>query len=268
MTNEEVEQLLNDVWEVYGYDFSQYSKASIKRRIVRLYSLDKYPSFAEFRYRLRNDKDYLQRFVSEVTVNVTEMFRDPSFFIALRQEIFPELSKFPLIRIWIAGCSTGEEVFSISIILKELGLLDKALIYATDINPFVLEKAKTGIFQLKDMKLYSENYIHSGGSEDFSSYYNTRYDHAKFQKELSSKVIFSTHNLVSDRSFNVFHLIICRNVMIYFDKELQNRVLSLFDGSMEKQGYLALGSKESLRFSIVSSKYEQFGKEKVWRKIE
>lgn len=264
--DEEVAILLNDLLEIYGYDFTDYSKASLKRRINRLFSLDKFPSFAEFRYRIRTDEDYLKRFVEEITVNVTEMFRDPSFYATLRKEVLPVLATYPLIRIWHAGCSTGEEVYSMAILLQEANLLHKSLLYATDLNPDVLEGAKTGIFPLRHMKQYSENYMEMGGSKDFSSYYTTRYDNAKFDKKLATKMIFATHNLVSDRSFNEFQLIMCRNVMIYFDKVLQDRVLQLFDQSLEPLGFLALGSKESLRFSSIASHYKQTGKEKIWRK--
>lgn len=263
---EEVDILLNDLLDTYGYDFNDYSKASLKRRINRLFSLDRFPSFAEFRYRIRSDESYLKRFVEEITVNVTEMFRDPTFYKALRTEVLPILATYPLIRIWHAGCSTGEEVYSMAILLHEANLLHKSLLYATDINPDVLEKAKEKIFPLSQMKQYSENYIESGGKNDFSSYYTAAYDRARFDKKLTDKMIFATHNLVSDRSFNEFQLIMCRNVMIYFDKDLQDRVLRLFDQSLEPLGFLALGSKETLRFSVIASKYKQLGKEKIWRK--
>jgi chemotaxis protein methyltransferase CheR len=264
--DEEVEILLTDMLDTYGYDFNDYSKASLKRRINRLFTLDSFPSFAEFRYRLRNDETYLKRFVEEITVNVTEMFRDPSFYETLRKEVLPVLATYPLIRIWHAGCSTGEEVYSMAILLQEADLLKKSLLYATDINPDVLERAKEGIFPLSQMKQYSENYLAAGGKKEFSSYYRSRYDRAKFDKQLSKKMIFATHNLVSDRSFNEFQLILCRNVMIYFDKELQDRVLHLFDQSLEPLGFLALGAKETLRFSSVAPKYKQLAKEKIWRK--
>lgn len=266
INDEEVHILINDLHDIYGYDFADYSKASLKRRVQRLFTLDKFPSFAEFRYRIRSDENYLKRFVEEVTVNVTEMFRDPGFYEALRKEVLPVLATYPLIRIWHAGCSTGEEVYSMAIILHEANLLQRSLLYATDLNPDVLERAKEGIFPLSQMKQYSENYIHSGGKKDFSSYYTSRYDRAKFDRMLSEKMIFATHNLVSDRSFNEFQLILCRNVMIYFDKDLQDRVLQLFDQSLEPLGFLALGAKETIRFSTISPSYKQLSKEKIWRK--
>jgi len=265
--NEQVELLLNDVLEVYGYDFLEYSHASIKRRISRLYGLDNFVSFAEFRYTVKSDKKYFKRFLEEITVNVTEMFRDPSFYKALRNDVLPALGTYPFIRIWVAGCSTGEEAYSLAILLKELNLLSKSLIYATDINPSVLEKAKKGMFPINYLKGYSENYLQSGGTKDFSSYYTANYSLAKFDETLSSKMIFSTHNLVSDRSFNEFQLILCRNVLIYFDKDLQHKVFQLFDSSLEKLGYLALGSKESLDFWPKAKGFKRIRTEKIWRKL-
>jgi chemotaxis protein methyltransferase CheR len=265
--DEEVNILLTDLLDVYGYDFNDYSKASLKRRINRLFSIDKFPSFAEFRFRVRSDEKCLRRFVEEITVNVTEMFRDPGFYKALRKEVLPLLATYPLIRIWNAGCSTGEEVYSMAILLQEAGLLQKTLLYATDLNPDVLERAKGGVFPLATMKQYSENYIEAGGQKEFSEYYTSRYNHAKFNRDLSERMIYATHNLVSDRSFNEFQLIMCRNVMIYFDKDLQDRVLTLFDQSLEPLGFLALGSKETIRFSDVATRYKQLGKEKIWRKL-
>jgi len=266
--DEEISILLNDLLEIYGYDFTEYSKASLKRRINRLFSIDRFPSFAEFRYRLKYDSTYLRRFIEQITVPVTEMFRDPLFYKTLREQVLPILGTYPLIRIWHAGCSTGEEVYSMAILLKETNLYHKSLLYATDINPEVIEKARKGIFQLSQMKQYSENYILSGGKNEFSSYYSANYDHAKFDSALTSKMIFSTHNLVSDRSFNEFQLILCRNVLIYFDKDLQSKVFNLFEESLENLGFLALGSKETIRFSGIASRFKQLdGKEKIWRKI-
>lgn len=267
ISDEQVEILINDVLEHHGYDFTGYSRASLKRRLSRLYSLDKHLSFAEFRYKTLNDDVYFKHFVEGVTVNVTEMFRDPSFYQLLRKQILPNLNTYPFIRIWLAGCSTGEEAYSIAILLKELNLLQKSLIYATDINPTVLEKASNGMFPLSQMKSYSENYIAAGGIKDFSSYYSANYNLAKFDEELKRKMIFSTHNLVSDRSFNEFQLILCRNVLIYFDRPLQFRVLQLFDQSLENLGYLALGTKETIDFSPISATYKKVGTEKVWRKV-
>ena len=266
--DQELEGLIQEVHQVYGYDFSMYSRASFKRRINRICLIDKLTSFAELRYKVLNDADYLKHFVEEITVNVTEMFRDPQFFKALREKIIPQLGTYPLIRIWVAGCSTGEEAYSLAILLKEAGLYQKSLIYATDINPSVLEKARTGVFPLNQMKQYSENYILSGGKEDFSGYYTANYDSVKFDDSLQSKLILSTHNLVSDGSFNSFQLIVCRNVLIYFDRKLQERVFNLFDESMDNLGYLALGSKETLRFASIQNHYQQVEDQRIWKKVE
>lgn len=265
--NDQVKIILNDVLETHGYDFLEYSHASIKRRIARLFSLDNFVSFAEFRYAIKSDKQFFKRFLEEITVNVTEMFRDPSFYKSLREEVLPTLGTYPFIRIWVAGCSTGEEAYSLAIVLKELNLLSKSLIYATDINPSVLERAKKGMFPLNHLKQYSENYLQAGGTNDFSNYYIANYSLAKFDQSLSSKMIFSTHNLVSDHSFNEFQLIMCRNVLIYFDKDLQYKVFNLFDNSIEKLGYLALGSKESLDFWPKVKDYKRVKTEKIWRKL-
>lgn len=268
ITDENIEQILDDVVAHYGYDFSHYSKASLKRRITRLFALDKFPSFAEFRYRIVNDKDYLRRFVEEITVNVTEMFRDPHFYRTLRTDILPMLATNPYIKIWHAGCSTGEEVLSMAILLKEENLLHKSIQYATDINPAALDMMMKSIYPLSHLKQYSENYIASGGTRDFSSYYTAKYDKAIFNSDLREKIVHSTHNLVSDGSFNEFNLILCRNVLIYFDHDLQERVFGLFDESLARLGYLCLGSKESLKFSSLNSRYQQHKKEKIWRKIK
>lgn len=267
ISDEQVEILISDVLEQYGYDFTGYSRASLKRRLLRLYGLDKQVSFAEFRYRINNDPIYFKHFVEQITVNVTEMFRDPGFYKALREKVLPNLGTYPFIRVWLAGCSTGEEAYSMAIVLKELNLLNKSLIYATDLNPTVLEKAAQGMFPLSQMKQYSENYIASGGTKDFSSYYSANYTLAKFDNDLKAKMIFSTHNLVSDHSFNEFQLILCRNVLIYFDRDLQFKVLQLFDNSLDKLGYLALGTKETTDFSPISKRYKRLETEKIWRKI-
>src|SRR5688572_24561934 len=268
LTDSQVEVILNDLLDIHGYDFTNYSRASLKRRILRLIAFDKFLSFAEFRFRLKDDREYFNRFVEQVTVNVTEMFRDVTFYKTLREEVLPVLATWPLIRVWHAGCSTGEEVYSMAILLHEANLLNKSLLYATDINPSVLPKVRSGIFPLSQMKQYSENYILSGGRKDFSSYYTAQYDSARFDEFLGKKIVLSTHNLVSDSSFNEFQLILCRNVMIYFDKPLQDRALNLFYESLEMLGFLALGSKETLKFSDVGKKFKQLdSKEKIWRKV-
>lgn len=263
-----VETLLGDVLEVYGYDFTGYSKASLQRRIIRLYELDRFVSLAEFRYKIRSDAGYFKRFLEEITINVTEMFRDPEFYQTLRSEILPRLGTYPFIRIWIAGCSTGEEAYSVAIFLKELNLLKKSLIYATDINSDVLENAGQGLVPMSKIKLYTENYIAAGGTEQFSDYYTANYSLGKINDDLKSNMIFSGHNLVSDHSFNEFQLILCRNVLIYFDRPLQAKVFRLFDSSLETGGFIGLGTKETLEFSPISQNFERIKSAKIWRKIK
>ncbi|WP_333863478.1 CheR family methyltransferase [Sphingobacterium sp.] len=263
----EIDILLEDIYRDYGYDFLQYSRASIKRRINRIMTNDRLASFAELRFALKDNPTFLQHFVEEITVNLTEMFRDPLFFRQLREEILPQLGTYPLVRVWIAGCSTGEEAYSMSILLKEANLHHKSLIYATDINPRVLEIARNGVYPLSQIKSFSENYIESGGKQDFSKYYTANYEWAKFNADLKQKMILSTHNLVSDTSFNSFQLILCRNVLIYFNKDLQERVFKLFDASLENLGYLALGSKETIRFSSIQHNFTAVGDQKIWKKL-
>ncbi|HAE67998.1 MULTISPECIES: CheR family methyltransferase [Sphingobacterium] len=263
----EIDILLEDIYRDYGYDFLQYSRASMKRRINRLMTNDRLASFAELRFVLKDNPAFLQHFVEEITVNLTEMFRDPLFFRQLREEILPQLGTYPLIRVWIAGCSTGEEAYSMSILLKEANLYHKSLIYATDINPRVLDIARNGVYPLSQIKSFSENYIESGGKQDFSKYYTANYEWAKFDADLKQKMILSTHNLVSDTSFNSFQLILCRNVLIYFNKDLQERVFKLFDASLENLGYLALGSKETIRFSGIQHNFTAVGDQKIWKKL-
>ncbi len=268
LSDEEISLLLTDLIDVYGYDFTGYSANMLNRRINRLFRLRLFSGFAGLRYLLSTEPEYLRWFINELTVPVTEMFRDPAFFLLLRKQVLPALSDAPLIRIWHAGCSTGEEVFSVAIWLKELNLLQKSLLYATDINPVVLEKASAGIFPLNAMKLYSENYQQAGGTADFSDYYTAHYDLVKFDDQLKKRIVFSTHNLVTDTSFNQFQLIICRNVLIYFNQELQNHVFALFDSSLESNGFLALGDKESLRFTAINAFYKQVNPAgKIWQKL-
>lgn len=257
-----------DFLEYYGYDFTGYSQASFKRRIERLYLSGKFSDFEEFRRRLRNDQQFFKEAVSEISVNVTEMFRDPEFYKVIREKVLPVLATYPHIRIWNAGCATGEEVYSLAILLKETGLLSRSLLYGTDINPRAIEIARKGVFAATHMQQYSKNYQETGGVNDFSSYYSSNYGMVKFRDYLTERIIFSTHNLVTDFSFNSFQLIFCRNVLIYFDRDLQSKVLQLFHSSLEQLGFLALGTKESLRFTGIEKAYKPvLERQKIWRKI-
>ena len=258
---------INEIYEAYGHDFAGYSHASFKRRLERVYQMEDFANFQEFLYKVKTNPDYLTFVIEEITVNVTEMFRDPSFYKILRTDILPILATKPFIRIWHAGCSTGEEVFSVAILLKELGLLHKSLLYATDLNSSVLDVAKKGLFPLRTIQQYAENYRIASGKNDFSDYYTANYGYAKFSDELINRMVFSQHNLIIDGSFNEFDLILCRNVLIYFDKDFQRTALELFDNSLSKLGYLALGSKETIKFSSIQHRFKQFEKEKIWKKM-
>jgi chemotaxis protein methyltransferase CheR len=257
ITDPQLHTLLADVLAVHGYDFTSYSHSSIKRRISRLMSIDHFTRFDDFRDRLRRDDNYFTRFLEHVTVSATEMFRDASFYKLIRERVLPKLAELPQIRIWHAGCSTGEEVYSMAIMLHEADLLRKSLLYATDINPAVLASANAGVFPMANASLYADNYAQSGGEREFSTYYHTRGTDAVFIDDLRHNTVVAHHNLVSDPTHNKFHLIMCRNVLIYFDKALQDRILGIFHTCLEPPGFLAIGSKETLRFSGVERKFRQ-----------
>lgn len=253
---EELKEILQLLLHRYGYDFTGYAEGSLLRRVNRFAKEIQSLSGYDLKYTLVNDESAFHRFVEEVTVNVTELFRDPLYYKIMREKVLPVLASYPTIKIWHAGCSTGEEVFSMCILLHEAGLLKRTRIYATDINPANLEKAKSGIMPLRNMKEYTSNYLQSGGKRDFADYYTARYDNALINEELRSGIIFSQHNLVSDNVFNEFQLISCRNVMIYFNKALQDRVLKVFHESLSSLGFLTLGLKETLRFSTIHEKFD------------
>ena len=251
-----------------GFDFSEYTKASMHRRISRFMINHHIKALEELENFIYGDAALFERFVEDLTVNVTEMFRDPSFYQALRSKVVPYLKTYPHIRVWDAGCSTGEETYSLSIMLHEEGLLKKSRIYATDINHKVLLSAKEGIYPISYMKEYSRNYLNAGGKHSLSEYYHAQYNSAIMDAALRTNVLFSAHNLAQDGSFNEFNLIVCRNVLIYFNKDLQERVLALFMESLPIFGFLVLGSKESLRFSKVEKYFEVIDlKEKIFRRI-
>jgi chemotaxis protein methyltransferase CheR len=265
---QEVEALIQDIHQFYGYDFRGYARASVYRRIKRFLSNKHLNSIQELKKAVLADSYFFEGFLQEVTVNVTEMFRDPTFFLALRKKVLPILSTYPHIKIWDAGCSTGEELFSLAILLSEEGLLKRTKIYATDINQKVLKQAKEGIFSASHIAAYTAGYYASGGKQDFSSYYTSNYGNVKFDSKLIKNAIFYPHNLASDFSFNEFHLILCRNVLIYFNTELQDRVLKLFQESMVPLGYLGLGKKETLSLSVVSKNFDIVDKDnRIYRRV-
>jgi chemotaxis protein methyltransferase CheR len=263
----EVDELIMLINDYSGYDFSDYSIPSLHRRFQRYIDLNKISDFNKLLQDLMNDSSMLNNLIEEVTVNVTEMFRDPSFFAAIRTDIVPQLNKLPLIKIWHAGCSTGEEVYSMAILLKEHNLLDKSIIYATDINQTVLDAAKSGRYSIESFKENELNYRESEGTKKLSDYYTVLNGEVLINEDLKSKIIFSTHNLVSDNAFNQFDLIICRNVLIYFNKSLQDNVLQMFYNSLSENGMLAIGSKETIMFSPIESKMQVINaKWKIWKK--
>ena len=262
----EVELLLEAIYRHYGFDFRAYAFPSIRRRIWKRIHAEDLSTVTALQERVLHDKDAMERLLLDLSINVTAMFRDPGFYRAFRNDVIPLLRTYPFIRVWHAGCSTGEEVFSMAILLEEEGLLGRARLYATDINEVVLQQARAGIFPLERMQEYTENYIKAGGKRSFSEYYTAKYDGALFSPTLTEHVVFSQHNLVTDRSFSEFNVILCRNVLIYFDKSLQTRVHGLFYDSLVHFGILGLGSKESLKFSQYEDCYEQLGSEKLYRK--
>jgi len=264
----EVQLLLEAVFRRYGFDFREYAPASLRRRLWRRVHAEGVQTIAGLTERLLHDSASMERLLLDLSINVTAMFRDPTFYIAFRAQVVPLLRTYPFTRIWVAGCSTGEEVYSLAILLREEELYDRARIYATDINESVLERAKAGVFPLGKMKEYTQNYIRGGGTRAFSEYYVAAYDGAQFQRSLIENVVFAQHNLVSDRSFNEFQVIVCRNVMIYFDRSLQNRVHRLFYESLAHFGVLGLGDKETINFSPFEDCFEELDpNEKLFRKI-
>ena len=267
LTDTDIGDIITLLRQCYGYDFTDYSMASFKRRLQRVMDNNRIKNAESLHQLILNDKLFSATLLENMTVNVTEMFRDPNFYRQLVEKVVPVLASYPIIQIWHAGCSTGEEVFSLAILLQEAGLLTRCRIYATDINPNNVEKARQGIMDVRLMKSYTQNYMAAGGKSDFSAYYTARYEHAIIRKDLREKILFVQHNLVSDGVFNEFQLICCRNVLIYFNRLLQSRVLGLFYNSLAPLGYLALGTKESLLFSNVKDRFETLdGVAKIFRK--
>jgi chemotaxis protein methyltransferase CheR len=252
----EVDLLLEAIFRQHGFDFRGYARSSLKRRVRAAVIGEGLATVAGLIEKTLHDTRCLERLLLGLSVNVSAMFRDPRFFRAFRERAVPLLRTYPFIRIWQAGCSTGEEVYSLAIVLQEEGLYDRCRIYATDMNEFVLKRAREGIYGLDVMQKYTANYIAAGGTGAFSSYYTAAYDHVILRDSLRERVVFSQHNLVSDGVFNEFNVILCRNVMIYFTHPLQERVLDLFSRSFARFGLLGLGSHESLRFLAKYREYE------------
>ena len=264
----EIELLLEAVYRRYGLDFRQYAQASLKRRLYRRLHAEGLETLSQLQDKLLHDPPCMERLLVDLSINVTSMFRDPTFYVAFRDKVVPMLHTYPFTRIWCAGCSSGEEVYSLAIVLQEEGLYERTRIYATDINEHVLQTAREGVFSLDRMKQYTQNYIRGGGKHDFSQYYTAAYDSVVFSRSLTENVVFAQHNLAMDHSFNEFNVIICRNVMIYFDKALQDHVHGLFYESLDTFGILALGHKESINFTRYADRYEAIDPaERIYRKI-
>ncbi len=265
--SKKIRELLESIRLVYGYDFTDYAEASISRRIQHFISTRKIETIDELAKIVLKDEKAFEELVQEISVTVTELFRDPSFYKSLRENVVKRLATYPFIKVWIAGCATGEEIYSVAILLKEEELLNRSVIYATDINQKSLKIAKEGLYNIENMKSYTHNYQHAGGKRSFSEYYIAKYNTVLFDKSLRQNIVFSPHNLAVDKSFNEFQLVICRNVLIYFNQQLQNRAINLFYDSLCPFGFLGLGSKESLLFSDKQKQFEDVDKkEKIYMK--
>ena len=264
----EINLLLEGLYQRYGYDFRGYMKGSLTRRILNRMKAERLPTITSLLEKVLHEQGALERLLNDLSIQMTEMYRDPSFFVAFRNQVVPLLRELPKIRIWHAGCATGEEVYSMAILMQEEGLEGKTRIYATDINEKALITAKKGAFPLKKMQHYTKNYLKAGGNKAFSEYYTTDHKFAYFHSSLSENIIFDQHNLVTDGSFNEFHVILCRNVMIYFDKGLQLHVHRLLYNSLAKGGFIGFGSKESILCIPNGVQFEQFNpQERIYRKV-
>jgi chemotaxis protein methyltransferase CheR len=263
----ELRELLESIRRAYGYDFTEYAESSVKRRISHFMGSQKIDSLGALEETLLREEDLFELFIQGITVNVTEMFRNPLFYRSLRKHIVSRLATYPFIKIWIAGSSTGEEIYSLAILLKEEGLLERSVIYATDINQKALQSAREGVYSKRNIHHYAENYLKAGGEKVLSDYYSANYDAVLLDRSLKHNIVFAVHDLTRDKSFNEFQLILCRNVLIYFNQSLQNKVLNLFYESLCPFGYLCLGNKESLLFTDRKKDFEEVDpKEKIYVK--
>ncbi len=263
----ELELLFEGICRHYGLDFRQYAFALIKRRVLARVQAENLRTISELQAKVLHDPDCMERLLLGITIHVTAMFRDPAFYAAFRTQVAPLLRTYPFARFWVAGCATGEEAYSLAILLEEEGIYDRCRIYATDLSEAVLNKAKAGIFPLSTMQENTENYLKAGGPRAFSEHYTADHDHAILRSSLRRNILFAQHNLVHDASFNEFHVILCRNVLIYFNKALQERVHQLIYESLAPFGVLALGRQESLRFTGHEADYDELNeKERIYRR--
>ncbi|MFK9091502.1 CheR family methyltransferase [Bacillus salipaludis] len=263
----EINLLLEGLYQKYGYDFRGYVRASLSRRVLNRMKAECLPTITALLEKVLHEQGYLERLLNDLSIRMTEMYRDPDFFAAFRTDVVPLLRELPEIRIWHAGCATGEEVYSMAILMREEGLADRTTIYATDMNEKALTTAQKGAFPLKKMQQYTKNYLKAGGKKAFSEYYTTDHQFAYFHPSLDENLIFAQHNLVTDGSFNEFHVILCRNVLIYFDNDLQQQVHRLIYNSLADGGFIGLGSKESILFMPKGMQYKEFHPyERIYRK--
>ena len=257
----EMELLLEALYRKYQYDFRGYSPASLKRRLAKAKEHFRCESFSHLQHHILHHPDLIAELLPFLTVQVSEMFRDPRYFKSLREKVVPHLKTYPSLKVWVAGCSAGEELYSLAILFREEGLESRTIFYATDINTDALAKAEAGIYDLDRLALFTENHHKAGGRSSLSDYYTTGYGLAKFDKSLRQRTVFSDHSLVSDAVFAETQLVSCRNVMIYFNRELQDRAVGLFNESLVRRGFLGIGSKESLRFNAHAPSFDEFDRE-------
>ncbi len=263
----ELQLLLEAIYQRYGYDFRSYSLASVRRRVNQHLLIARYENIGTLLHDILHDGEAFAALLSNLTINVTEMFRDPEFYQGFRDKVVPVLKTHPFLKVWHAGCATGEEIYSMAILLKEEGLYDRCQIYATDIDKEVLEKARRGIFPASELRRYTDNYQRAGGKKALSDYCTEKYDNVIMDPALKKNVIFADHDLATDQVFGEMQVVLCRNVIIYFNKDLQKRVFKLFKDSLDIGGFLCLGSKESLRFSGCADSFDSIDeKQRIYRK--
>ena len=267
VTGIEIRLLVEAIFHRWGHDFREYAPASLRRRVLHACERMGVPSISALQARVLHDEDGFAQLLQYLTVPVSEMFRDPAYFLALRQEVVPHLRTYPSLKVWVAGCSTGEEAYSLAILLQEEGLLERTILYATDINPVSLDRARKGIYPADSLQAFTRNYQMAGGTGSFASYYTAAYDKAVFDRKLREGITFADHSLATDSVFAETHLVSCRNVLIYFNRTLQDRALGLFHDSLTHRGFLGLGSKETLEFSGYAHRFEPLVlRERIYRR--
>jgi len=261
---EDIEPILEAIYRLYHYDFRAYSRSSVRRRLLLACTQLDCADLIDLQAQLERDPGVFSRLLQYLTVQVSDLFRDPSFFVLLRRQIVPVLRTYPSLKLWIAGCSTGEELYSFAILLREEGILDRCMLYATDINPEALRRAEAGIYPIDRVQAFSENYRAAGGKGSLSQHYAARYDSVVFDRTLRKNVVFADHSLATDSVFAEVHIVSCRNVLIYFDHQLQDRALGLMTEALCRRGFLGLGARESLQFSIHKDAYQELAPPERW----